>query len=190
MGLGVIRHKIWYDLWENRGRTMRVVAIIAVGAFAVGLIIGARELISIDADRTWLNTNPATIGLTVDPPVSDTTIDALENLRGIDEVEGWYQARIEWRAGPDEPWRAAILTARDDYEEQKLRRLVLDEGAWPERRNIAIQRGYGVEVGTNIELNVKDKVHAADITGIAYNAAHPPPLRLTRCDVLHHPRAV
>ena len=31
MGLGVIRYKIWYDLWENKGRTLRVVAIIAIG---------------------------------------------------------------------------------------------------------------------------------------------------------------
>ena len=38
--MGVIRHKIWYDLWENKGRTWRVVAIIAIGAFAIGAILG------------------------------------------------------------------------------------------------------------------------------------------------------
>ncbi len=39
LGLGVVRHKIWHDLWENKGRTLRVVAIIAIGAFAVGAIL-------------------------------------------------------------------------------------------------------------------------------------------------------
>ena len=43
--MGVIWHKIWYDLWENRGRTLRVVAIIAIGAFAVGTVLGAKEFI-------------------------------------------------------------------------------------------------------------------------------------------------
>ncbi|MBI1881776.1 MAG: hypothetical protein HYR94_26665, partial [Chloroflexi bacterium] len=53
MGVGVVRHKIWYDLWENRGRTLRVIAIIAIGAFAVGTVLGAKALILQDATRTW-----------------------------------------------------------------------------------------------------------------------------------------
>ena len=44
---GVIRYKIWYDLWENKARTLRVVAIIAIGAFAVGTILGGKEFILI-----------------------------------------------------------------------------------------------------------------------------------------------
>jgi hypothetical protein len=37
--MGVIGYKIWYDLGENSGRTLRVVAIIAIGAFAVGTVL-------------------------------------------------------------------------------------------------------------------------------------------------------
>ena len=51
--MGVIRHKIWYDLWENKGRTLRVVAIIAIGAFAVGAVLGAKEFILQDVSTTW-----------------------------------------------------------------------------------------------------------------------------------------
>ncbi|MBE7549910.1 MAG: hypothetical protein HS126_02380 [Anaerolineales bacterium] len=46
MTMGVIRYKIWYDLWENKGRTLRVVAIIAIGAFAVGTVLGPKSLFS------------------------------------------------------------------------------------------------------------------------------------------------
>ncbi len=70
MTLGVIKHKIWYDLWENKGRTLRVVAIIAIGAFAVGATLGAKEFIIKDLARTWLASQPATIGLTVTPPAN------------------------------------------------------------------------------------------------------------------------
>ncbi len=64
--MGVIWYKIWYDLWENFGRTVRVVLIIAVGAFAVGAVIGSKELISKDLSRTWQASTPATIGLEVE----------------------------------------------------------------------------------------------------------------------------
>ena len=50
--MGVIRHKIWHDLRENKGRTLRVVAIIAIGAFAVGTVLGAKAFILQDIPTT------------------------------------------------------------------------------------------------------------------------------------------
>ena len=32
MRLGVLRYKIWRDLWTNKARTLQIVAIIAVGS--------------------------------------------------------------------------------------------------------------------------------------------------------------
>ncbi len=43
--MGVIRNKIWNDLWTNKGRTMQVVLIIAVGAAANGIILGTMNLV-------------------------------------------------------------------------------------------------------------------------------------------------
>ena len=37
--MGVLRYKIWYDLWKNKSRTLQVVLIVGMGAFAVGMII-------------------------------------------------------------------------------------------------------------------------------------------------------
>ena len=37
--MGVIRHKIWSDIWHNKGRTAQVVLIIAMGAFAIGMTL-------------------------------------------------------------------------------------------------------------------------------------------------------
>src|SRR5262245_60561794 len=129
MGLGVIRYKIWHDLWENKGRTLRVVAIIAIGAFAVGTILGGKEFILKDLARNWQASKPATIGLTVEPAVSELTLDALENLRGVETVTGWHQETIKWRRQPGDPWQPAILVAIDDYEDQAIRQVTLDEGA-------------------------------------------------------------
>ena len=42
---GVLRKKIWSDLFDNPGRTFQVVIIIAIGAIAVGTITGSLDLI-------------------------------------------------------------------------------------------------------------------------------------------------
>ncbi len=175
MNLGVIRYKIWYDLWENKGRTLRVVAIIAVGVFTVGTIIGGKEFLTQDITRTWLESNPATIGLEVKPAVDEAMIESLENLRGVETVEGWGQERVRWRTGPDDPWQAAFLVAIDDYEEQTIRRIVKDEGDWPQRKMMGIQRGRGLAVGDRVWLEIDDKSYTVALNGLLYNAAHPPP---------------
>ena len=52
--MGVIRYKIWQDLWSNKTRTLQVVLIIAVGAFAIGMIISTRnKIIQAMEHRLW-----------------------------------------------------------------------------------------------------------------------------------------
>ena len=43
--------KVWSDLWDDRRRTGLVVASIAVGVFAVGVIIGAYTILGQDINR-------------------------------------------------------------------------------------------------------------------------------------------
>jgi len=176
MIFGAIRHKIWYDLWESKGRTLRVVAIIAVGAFAVGVVLGAKEFILKDITRTWQASTPSTIGIEVKPPVGEQTLQTLENLPGVELVEGWQQQRIQWRSSSEQPWQAALLVAIDDYEAQTIRQIKLDDGTWPERKQMGIQRGRDLIVGDQVELEIGDKVYATAINGVLYNAAHPPPM--------------
>lgn len=172
--MGVIRHKIWYDLWENKGRTLRVILIIAVGAFAVGVVIGGKQLITQDLTRTWRRSNPATIGLEVDPPVNDEMIQTLANLRQVETVTGWMQETVEYRRQPNARWQAATLVALDDYGEQDIRKIKLDAGQWPDRKMMGRQRGRVFDIGEQIELNIDDTVYPVTFNGILYNVALPP----------------
>ncbi len=148
MTMGVIRYKIWYDLWENKGRTLRVVAIIAIGAFAVGAVLGAKEFILRDVTRTWRASAPATIGLEVKPAVDDAMLASLENLPGVDTVEGWYQSKtVRWRRNFNDPWQSATLVALEDYEAPTLRQVKIDSGDWPRRKLMGVQWGRGLAGG-------------------------------------------
>jgi hypothetical protein len=42
--MNVIYHKIWSDLWHHKAHTLQVVLIIVIGAFAIGMIVGTRNL--------------------------------------------------------------------------------------------------------------------------------------------------
>jgi len=174
--MGVIGYKIWYDLWENKGRTLRVIAIIAIGAFAVGTVLGAKALILQDATRTWLASHPATIGLEVNPPVAEAVIESLANLREVETVGGWFQDKtVRWRRTPQDPWQPASLVALEDYEAQTIRQVKLDQGDWPRRKLMGVQRARGLAVGDPIELQLDNRVYPVALNGVLYDAAYASP---------------
>ncbi|MDM8532520.1 FtsX-like permease family protein [Anaerolineales bacterium HSG25] len=156
------------------GRTIRVILIIAVGAFAVGTVIGAKVLMTKDLTHNWSISKPATIGLEVNPTVGDDMITTLEHLRGIETVIGWQQQPIQFRRTPDGPKEAGTLVAIDDYETQDIRKIFKDAGVWPERRMMGVQRGRGFEVGDQVYLDINDKLHPVQFNGELYNIALPP----------------
>ncbi len=174
--MNVIRHKTWYDIWENKGRTLQVVLIIAVGAFAIGTTMGAPVLINKDLDQTWASTRPPMIGLWVDPPINQAMLDSLDRFEGVETIEGRQHKEIEWRVSPDEAWQTATLQGRPDYDDQKVNTFQLDEGTWPQRKMMAVERGRDFAVSDKIYIKVNDKAYPVTIGGIVYNTMAESPL--------------
>jgi hypothetical protein len=139
--MGAIWSKIWYDFWHNKSRTLQVVAIITVGAFAIGMIINTRNSIVAGMAELWQRCSPMTIGLAVDPPVGDDQITALKHIRGLQNVEGEMQATVEWRSSPDQLWQTGTLVARADYSKQIYATLQLTSGGWPSGKSAMICQG-------------------------------------------------
>jgi hypothetical protein len=38
--------KVWFELWQDKTRTIQVMLVIALGAIGVGLVIGGRNLVA------------------------------------------------------------------------------------------------------------------------------------------------
>ena len=174
--MNVIRYKTWHDIWENKGRTLQVVLIIAIGAFAIGTTIGAPVLISRDMGQTWAATRPPMIGLRVDPPIDQAMLDSLNRFEGVETIEGRQIKEIEWRASSNKPWQTATLQGRPDYDDQKLNRFQLDAGAWPERKMMAVERGRDLAVSDKVYIKVNDKEYLVTIGGIVFNTMVEPPI--------------
>lgn len=165
----VLRYKLWFDLWGVRQRTLQAVLTIAIGAFAVGTILGAKQGVTIDTKAAWSTVEAPSILLRVNPPADDQLLEALRNRPELLKVDAQMEQAIVWRPSPDEPWQPATLIARDDYEQQELNLLLLEEGEWPFGRSVAVERRFGVEVGDRLELQIKDRRIEVPVGGTIYN---------------------
>lgn len=171
--MGVIRYKIWNDLWNNKGRTLQVVLIIAMGAFALGATIGGSDLMREVMSQDWRATSPAMIWMAVDPAINDNELTALKSVAGVVETEGLLLTNIEWRLNPDEAWRAAGLIARDDYQEQKFNKLTLIKGLWPHDKSLAMEKGndtfFNIPLAGQIYIRVNKKERVVKVDGVLSN---------------------
>ncbi len=171
--MGVIWYKIWSDLWNNKGRTLQVVLIIAMGAFAIGATMGASDIMGQVMSKDWRTTSPAMIWLWVNPEIDDEELTALKGIDGVEEVEGLLTTNIEWRLSPNDPWQAAGLIARDDYKDQKFNKLTLITGEWPADKTFAMEKGndtfFNIPLGGQIYIKVNDKERVVKVGGILSN---------------------
>ena len=177
--MGVLWDKVWRDLWENKGRTIQVVLIIAVGTFAIGMIIGTRQFMISGMQFVWGTSSPATIYLWTSPGVDEDGLAALGRVDGVTAIDGIAQAGIEWRLSPDDPWRPAGLSARRDYDDQTLSRYELIDGAWPHKKFFAVGQGgdaaYGIDMGDRVFIRVNDYETEIAIGGVLQDQVVQPP---------------
>ena len=94
--MGVIWQKVWFDLWNNKMRTLLAIISIAVGVFAVGTIFGMNDqmLTAMDASHKKDMPQHFSMGLTV--PIDRDTALALRRSAGCG------------RRRADEPGRRAV----------------------------------------------------------------------------------
>jgi len=180
--MGVLRYKIWNDLWANKGRTIQIVLIVAMGAAAIGMIIGTRNLMIPVMQASWQAMNPAMINLTVSPTVDDDDLVTLQRVDGVEAVEGQSSTTIEWRVSPEDEWSPGGLTARADYKDQKFNKLTLESGNWPAGSVFALERGnetfFGIPERGQVYIRVDDREHLVQLGGSIFNQLVWPPAGL------------
>ncbi len=150
--MGVLWDKVWRDLWENKGRTLQVVLIIAVGTFAIGMIIGTRQFMITGMQLVWGMSSPATIYLWSSPGIDDETPGRPGPHRRRDGHRRHAAgSRSSGGSRPTTPGSPAGLNARDDYDEQTLSRYDLISGEWPHKKVLGIGQGgdaaFGIDKG-------------------------------------------
>lgn len=177
--MGVIRHKIWKDLWSNKSRTLQVVLIVAMGAFAVGMIITTRNLVIEGMRESWLASSPAMIAMATSDLIDEDTARDLSRIDGVTAVEGYAASRVEWRLNEEQDWIAANITMRPDYEAQRFFLLDLLDGVWPAGGTVAVGQGtdtvFGAAIGETVTVNVDGRERDLSVVGLVGDPISQPP---------------
>jgi len=174
-----IWHKVWFDLWSNKARTLLAVLSTAVGVFAIGAVFGMVDQLLPGMDRAHQAVSPSHISMTLSERIDRTTADRLKNIAGVADIEVSNAVEVRYKVKPEDEWQAGFLQMRDDYDEQTYDVLRLREGAWPENDNLAVERlsseAFGIDLGSKVIFELDKTDRALPITGKTQSSfVHPP----------------
>ncbi|MCJ7700865.1 MAG: hypothetical protein MUO62_04735, partial [Anaerolineales bacterium] len=151
--------KVLSDLWENKLRTLLVVASIAVGVFAVGTIVTTYAILAEDIGITYAARNPANIDVTTDPFKEDF-VRSIERLPGVLDAEGRQILNVRARQVGGS-WQKIKLIGVTDFNQLEINLLASVAGApVPARRELVVSDDFlntsGYQVGDLIEIEMPD----------------------------------
>jgi putative ABC transport system permease protein len=151
--------KVLADLWESRSRTLLVVASIAVGVFAIGVIVAAYGVLSTDIDVSFAAIHPANVEISTSPFHEDL-LRIVERVPGVIEAEGRRMIGARARRVGDPVWQNVNLIAAS-LEPPEINRLAAIDGSpVPDHQETVVSRNFmidtGFAVGDQIEIELPD----------------------------------
>jgi len=166
-------HKVIADLLSNKVRSLLVVASIAVGLFAVGLIATIHIVLSADMRTSYIAVNPANIQVRVDSFDPDF-VDRVRHLPGVRDASGAWLADMRIQTGP-EKWTQINLKAGQDLDQMAINRVERVSGIWPPGdREIVIEMNkleeLGVQVGQPVHIKLASgKIRTLQLVGVVHD---------------------
>ncbi len=178
--MGVIWHKIWFDIWHNKTRTLLAVLSIAAGVFAVGTIFGMSDMLLANMNASHKAVLPTHVYVYLQRHIDRDTILSLHEIAGVEDVEPFNQVSILYKLHPEDEWRQGVIQMRDDYSAQKYALLQFRQGSWPSGKNdIGLERMAAqflkIGMGDLVIIQIDDKERTFPITSLIRHPFVPPP---------------
>ncbi|MGQ0603473.1 MAG: FtsX-like permease family protein [Anaerolineales bacterium] len=178
--MNVAFRKVWRDLWNNKGRTALVVASIAVGVLALGMITASNSLMARQMTISQQASQPSHVSMGLRGLVDDGALKSLARLPEVEDAEGVLEGGIRWKPALDAEWSNAGLVARADYGAQKFDVVELREGAWPDGDSIAVEFNHSAPfnvppIGGTVYFEVNGRAKPVRIGGSVRDPSRFPP---------------
>ena len=178
--MSVLWHKVWFDLWHHKGRTLLAILSVAAGVFAVGAILGLVDQLLTGMDGAHRAVMPSHVNVILRTYVPDEVADRLTEIDGVAGVDPVNQISVRYKVRPEDEWELGTLVMRPDYENQTYDLVVLKEGQWPQDPEIGIERlsgqYLGLGIGDQVLLEVDREQRAFAISGQIRHPFVEPPL--------------
>jgi putative ABC transport system permease protein len=148
--------KILTDLWGNRTRSLLVVASIAVGLFAIGIIANLYAVIAVDMRASYQSVNPANIYVQTTDLFNEDLLSTLREIPGVRQVNGVRIAGLRV-VNKDGEWESIDLKSEPKLGEMQINQLHLMQGTWPPKDGEIVVDQYkykdlGVPLGGMVKI--------------------------------------
>jgi putative ABC transport system permease protein len=162
--------KVLADLRGNPGRTALVIASIAVGLFAFGVIATLYLVIRQDMREGYAATQPANIRLRTSL-IDEDMVDSIRKVAGVKEAQGARLLSLRLQKAPEE-WITIELNSQKDFENSSISKLSLEEGTLnPSKRQILIERyklpDINAEIGDRVAIETPaGQIRLLELVGV------------------------
>jgi putative ABC transport system permease protein len=161
--------KVFTDLWQDKTRTGLVVASIAAGVFAIGMILSAYLIMHEDIDRGYAAVNPPNIEVQTDP-FDQELVQTIASVPGVKDVEGRFILQVRARRGTED-WLKLTLVGLDDLDSPINHRTPIEGVGVAEKDEVVISQDVmhisGLHPGDVFEVELPDgSNHPLTVVGL------------------------
>ena len=172
-------YKVLNDLAGNKTRTLLIVLSMAVGLFAVGVILSARSILSRGLAESFAAINPSTGVVRTGETFDEQFLASVRSMHDVQAADARRNLAARIEIAPDE-WKNISIFVVPDYNEIQVNKIEPDTGAWPPpEREILIERAalqvIHAQVGDTVRIKLaNDTIREMKISGTAYDPAQMP----------------
>jgi len=152
--------KVIADFWENKARSLLIIASISIGIFAVGVVGVGYLVIPESMVTTYISTNPANIQIQTEI-FDEELLKTIEQLPQVMQVEGRMSISAKVQDPKSGGWLSLNVVAVKDLSNQKIKILTPAQGnPNPNKKEILITQDsletLDVTPGMQIEIKLND----------------------------------
>ncbi|MBX7183515.1 MAG: ABC transporter permease [Vicinamibacteria bacterium] len=127
--MSTLWRKVLRDFWEEKTRSLLVVAAIALGIAAFSAVLSSYAILNRELNQGYLATNPASATLRLDA-IDEALLKDVAALPGVGAAEARRVASGRIKSGPAQ-WRTLMLFVVRDYAAMRVGTIAHEAGAWP-----------------------------------------------------------
>jgi putative ABC transport system permease protein len=143
--------KVARDLLHQKTRTVLVVLSIAIGVFAVGMILHTSVLVARQVEEDYARSRAANATVYA-AAIDEEMLDVIRHMPEVEDAQGRVGLTVRVQVAPDE-WKPLSLRAFEDLEDIRIDRVLpvdsfepdpaigAERGSWPpEDQEVTIER--------------------------------------------------
>jgi putative ABC transport system permease protein len=152
---------------------------MAVGLFAIGIILSARSILSEGLRRSFAAITPSSGTVRTIEPFDEDFLQSVRSMPEVQEADARRNISARVEVAPGE-WKNISLFVIADYNDIRVNKVSSQSGAWPPpEREILIERAalsvIDAQIGDTIRVRLpNDTEREMRIAGVAYDPAQLP----------------